>query len=48
MGHKYDAAAGDKLVRSAVSQRANVMLARFKVSNIAHSGQTVNVIGQYV
>ncbi len=50
--HRYDVATGDKLVRSAVSQRARVrvrvMLARFKVSNSAHGGQTVNVIGQYV
>ncbi len=48
MGHRYDIATGDKLVRSAVSQRANGMQARVKVSNIVHGGQTVDVIGQYV
>ncbi len=42
--YRYDSATGDKLVRSAVGQRANVMLARFKVNNVAHGGQTVNVI----
>ncbi len=48
--HTYEFAAGDKLVRSAVSQRANVnvMLARFKVDNIAHGGQTVNLNGHHV
>ncbi len=48
MGHRYAVATGDKLVCLAVSQRANIMLARFKVNNSAHSGQTINVIGQYV
>ncbi len=33
---------------SAVSQTANVMLARFKVDTIAHGGQTVNVIRYYI
>ncbi len=48
MGHRYDTASGDKLVCSAVSQRANVMLARFKDSSNANGGQTVNVIGLHV
>ncbi len=39
---------GEKLVSSAVSQRANVMLTRFKVNTIAHGEQTVNVLGHYV
>ncbi len=38
----------DKQIHSAVSYRANVMLARFKVGNTARGGQTVNVTGQYV
>ena len=41
--HKYDLATGDILVRSAMSQIANAMLARFKVSNIAYGRQTVNI-----
>ena len=35
--HRYDLATGDILVRSAMSQKANAMLARFKVNNIAYS-----------
>ena len=31
-----DLATGDILVRSAMSQKANTMLARFKVNNIAY------------
>ncbi len=38
-GHRYDVATGDKLFYSAVSQRANVMLARFKVNNIVPVGK---------
>ncbi len=44
--YRHDAATGDELVHSVVSQRANAMLARFKVNNTVHGGHTVNVIGQ--
>ena len=33
---------------SAISQKANAMLVRFKVNNIAYGWQTVNIIWQYV
>ena len=36
MDHRYDLATGDILVCSAMSQKANAMLARFKVNNIAY------------
>ena len=32
--HRYDLASGDILVRSAMSQKANAMLATFQVNNI--------------
>ncbi len=47
-GHRHNTATEDKQIHSAVSYRANVMLARFKVGNTARGGQTVNVTGQYV
>ena len=39
---RYDLATGDILVRSAMSQKANAMLARFNVNNITYGWQTVN------
>ncbi len=45
-GHRNDLATGHKLVCIAVGQRAYVMLARFKVNNMVHGGQTTGLACQ--